>query len=207
MRIKLYDTYNQAKELYAKPRLKWRFCKWKHSPCLPVWRRGNHINIYRRYDELKEIRGRFISTYEWSDVGKERHPILSKIFKKPFYTLPIWLSFFIFNFDLVWKTKWDEYRFEFPPQLSIVFFGWSLNFWLVPPECKYPDYINNAFTTADDYWESMLWYIDYKHKFPERNRKLSGQWRGDDGRYDKVRKEFFKEEYQKYMKCNDSSSR
>ena len=55
----MYDTYNQAKELYAKPRLKWRFCKWKHSPLLPVWRRGNSIRLYKRYNEIKEIRDKF----------------------------------------------------------------------------------------------------------------------------------------------------
>lgn len=207
MRIRMYDTYNQAKELYAKPRLKWRFCKWKHSPLLPVWRRGNSIRLYKRYNEIKEIKDKFTFKYEWSDIGKEAHPILSKIFKKPIYTLPIWLSFYIFNHDLVWKTKYDDYRFEFPPQLCIVIFGWSLNFWLVPPKCQYPDYIKNTFTTEDDYWESMLWYIDYKNKFPERNRKLSGQWGGNNGKYDVVRKEFFKKEYQKYMKCDDSSVR
>lgn len=200
--IRLYDTYNLAKEMYAKPRLMWSFCKWRHAPLLPVWRRGNTIRLYKRYDEITEIREKFLPRYEWSEIGRQKHPILSKLFKKPLYTLPIWLSFYIFNHDLVWKTKYDDYRFEYPPQLSIVIFGWSLNFWLKAPKCEYK---SNAriLTTDEDYWESILWYIEYKNRFPERNRKLSGRWKGNGYAYDKIRKEFFKEEYRKFIKNND----
>ena len=204
--IRLYNTYNLAKEMYAKPRLKWCFCKWRNSPLLPVWRRGNTIRLYKRYNEIKEIKDRFRFRYEWSDIGKKAHPILSKIFKKPIYNLPIWLSFYIFNHDLVWKTKYDDYRFEFPPQLCMVIFGWSLNIWLKAPKCSYPEDVK-AFTTDDDYWESMLWYIEYKNRFPERNRKLSGKWGckwgGTGGSYDKIRKEFFKEKYRKFVKTDE----
>ena len=205
-RIRLYDTYNLAKEMYAKPRLKWMFCRWRKSPLLPVWRRGNKIKLYKRYDEIKEIRDKFTFRYEWSDIGKKSHPVLSKIFKKPIYTLPVWLSVYIFNHDLIWKTKYNDYRFEFPPQFCIVMFGWSLNIWLVAPKCNYPESAK-TFTTDDDYWESMLWYIEYKNRFPERNRKLSGGWRDGNGiYYDKIRKEFFKERYRKYMKVSDEQT-
>ena len=27
------------------------------------------------------------------------------------------------------KTKFEDYRFEFPPQFTIIFFGLSLSFW------------------------------------------------------------------------------
>ena len=202
--IRLSDTYNLAKEMYTKPRIMWKICKWKHSPLLPVWRRGNSIRLYKKYNEIKENRDKLPIRYEWTDIGKEAHPILSKIFKKPIYTLPIWLSFYIFNHDLVWKTKYDDYRFEFPPQLCIVIFGWSLNVWLKAPKCSYPKGLD-VFTTDEDYWESMLWYIDYKNKFPERNRKLSGSWGWSNSKekYDRVRKEFFKEKYRKFIKSND----
>ena len=38
--IHLYKTYNKAKDVFVKPKLYCYFGKWKHSPCLPVWRRG-----------------------------------------------------------------------------------------------------------------------------------------------------------------------
>ena len=62
--IRLYDTYNLAKEMYAKPRLKWMFCRWRNSPLLPVWRRGNKIKLYKRYDEIKEVKDKFTFRYE-----------------------------------------------------------------------------------------------------------------------------------------------
>lgn len=38
--LKLYKTYNKAKDVFIKPKLMWKFGKWRHDPCLPVWRRG-----------------------------------------------------------------------------------------------------------------------------------------------------------------------
>ena len=38
--LKLYKTYNKAKDVFVKPKLMWYFGKWRHDPCLPVWRRG-----------------------------------------------------------------------------------------------------------------------------------------------------------------------
>lgn len=203
-RIRMYDTYNLAKEMFDKPVLKWNFCRWRHSPCLPVWRHGNTIKLYTSWADVKENREKFRSEYIWSESGKKSHPILSKIFKRPIYHLPIWLSFYIFNHDLFWKTKWGENRFEYPPQLSIVFFGWSLNFWLREPSS--PDG-TNYLTNDADYWETLLDYIEYKNKFPNKIHKIKGRW-GVSGTatdtqnksYDRVRSYFFKENYKKYCK-------
>lgn len=38
--IELYKTYNQAKNVFVKPKLHCYFGLWKNDPCLPVWRRG-----------------------------------------------------------------------------------------------------------------------------------------------------------------------
>ena len=58
----------------------------------------------------------------------------------------------------MWKTKWTNYdfRYEFPPQFTIVFFGLSLSFWLYP-ECK------SETDSPDHYWESLLTYIYGEH--------------------------------------------
>jgi hypothetical protein len=70
-------------------------------------------------------------------------------FIKNSYTLPIWLSFYIFNHDIWYKTKWeaDDYIYEFPANLTLVFFGLAISI------------------TAEEesfYWESMLMYLHYK---------------------------------------------
>lgn len=64
--------------------------------------------------------------------------------------LPLFFAFHIFNYDVCWKTKFDDYRYEFPPLLSIVFFGLSFSVWLTAPDNE-----------NDDYWESILWYWQY----------------------------------------------
>ena len=52
---------------------------------------------------------------------------------KPIIYLPRFFRFHIINSDVYWKTKWDEIRYEFPPQLSFIGFGLSLTFTLHCP--------------------------------------------------------------------------
>lgn len=191
--IKLYNTYNKVKDVFVKPTLHFKFCKWTNNSLLPVWRRGNRINLWTKYSDYK-IKWFYarIEECEWSESGKKNHPILSRLFK-PVYTLPIWLSFFIFNHDLIWKTKWDEYRYEYPPQLSIVLFGWSFNWWLSAPN-------TGRSTDNDDYWELILEFIDKRKLFPEKSNKeilvdlrdKLGFWSSSNGDYIRVRKAFLK---------------
>lgn len=54
----------------------------------------------------------------------------------------------IIGFDFVgmgWKTKWDNYRFEWSPVWSFVFFKWQIAITFVAPE-------------LDHYWECWLYY-------------------------------------------------
>lgn len=69
--------------------------------------------------------------------------------------LPIWLRFDKFSFDVGWKTKYDEYRYEWPPQFTLVFFGRSISFWLRSPRTPHSDHWYD-----DAYWESILYYTD-----------------------------------------------
>jgi hypothetical protein len=175
MLIKLYETYNKVKDVFKKPVLKFSACKWQGSGFLPVWRHGNMIYFGKQHQEYftNWNYARLVSS-EWTGLGKQKHPILSRIFK-PVYQLPIWLSFYIFNHDMYWKTKYDEYRFEYPPQFTIVLFGWSFNWWLINPtgDVKYDA----------DYWESILNYLEYKDdpNWKEKVNKSMGQWKCSDG--------------------------
>lgn len=52
------------------------------------------------------------------------------------------------GFDIVnlgWKTKWSQYRFEWSPIISFVFFKWQIAITIVAPE-------------QHQYWESWLYY-------------------------------------------------
>ena len=46
---------------------------------------------------------------------------------------------------LGWKTKWSQFRFEWAPVVSFVFFKWQIAITIVAPE-------------QDHYWESWLYY-------------------------------------------------
>ena len=59
------------------------------------------------------------------------------------------MKFHIVNLDLGWKTKWDDYRYEFPPQFTIIAFGLSLSLTLHCP-------VKNEFACDDHYWEAIL---------------------------------------------------
>jgi hypothetical protein len=59
---------------------------------------------------------------------------------------------------MIWKTKWDEYRYEFPPLFSIVFFGRSRSYWLKHPKLQEKDGYYD-----ENYWEPILYYKDTEH--------------------------------------------
>lgn len=62
----------------------------------------------------------------------------------------------ISNYDVMWKTKWGEIRFEEPPIFSINLFKWCLALSLHCP-------VQNAYCCDDHYWESILVHI-YNNK-------------------------------------------
>lgn len=169
--IKMYDTWRQVKGVFKKPKLNFRFGNWYKSQHLPVWRRGRTLWLGKYKDRKSiitkvwrkpvkigkfDIPGAWIDGREWvwTDIYKANHPILSELFK-PYYELPRWCTFYIFNHDLFWKTKWGDYRYEFPPQFTIVFMYWHITFFLSPPE--------GCTNRQDDYWESILWYIEKRN--------------------------------------------
>jgi len=66
------------------------------------------------------------------------------------YKKPVPVKYLGFQFTtLGWKTKWDEYRFEWSPSISIVIFGKQLFISIVPKGDK--DTLR-----IDCYWESWL---------------------------------------------------
>ena len=122
--IKLFRTYNKVKDVFVRPKMKFYFGLWKNSSGLPFWRCGNIINL-KKYG-----------------LGC----------LKPQIILPTWLSFYIFNYDVVYKWKYDDIRYEFPPQFTIVFFGLAFQIKLQAP-------LEDEYDMEDHYWESLLNYL------------------------------------------------
>lgn len=134
---KLYKMYKDVKRVFVEPELHFKFGRWTKDPNLPFWRQGPVIRLSRKNTAADDV--------SWTERYKKKHPILTRIFRRAILCLPIWMTFRKFNWGVGWKTKWEDYRYEFPPQLTLVFFGLSISFWLVQDE---------------EYWEGILYYTD-----------------------------------------------
>ena len=106
---------------------------------------------------------------------------------KKSWQLPIWLSFYLFDSDIYWKTKWDEYRYEYPAHITLVFFGLAISVTALPPK------VNNELTLEEDYWETILTYE--RDMSIEKLNKMMGYWKSIDNRkHYVVDPKFFKDE-------------
>lgn len=166
---KFLYTYKQSKNDFIKPKFHLFFGKWKYEYNLPIWRRGNIIRFTKNYGDYTEQwnYAKLINS-QWTEQGKKHHPILSKLVK-PSYMLPIWLSFYYFNNDITYKTKYtdDDFCYEFPSHITIVFFGLCFSITAYMPKQNKED-----FTTNDDYWTSMLTYQFYNGDLETTNNTL-----------------------------------
>jgi hypothetical protein len=64
--------------------------------------------------------------------------------------------------DLGWKTKWSatDYRFEWAPLISFVFFKWQIAVMFIAPE-------------QDHYWEAWLYYENNTDKNKSKAERIS----------------------------------
>ena len=173
----LYE-YSKCKKHFVRPKFKWFIGKWRNEPNLPVWRRGPQLKLGKYSDyETEYDYARLVNCW-WTDSGKQRHPILSKLFK-PVYQLPIWLAFHWWNSDIVYKTKWTEsdFRYEFPAHLELVFFGLAISVTAYFPKLQDDDWGIN-----DDYWESLLTYNYFDGDLKAANDALGYSWTTKDGK-------------------------
>jgi len=139
----------------------WRFLS-RTDSSLPVWRRGNTISLFSKHHKWVLDKEKHTNYFDWDDEFKSKLKKLHLSWLKPHYTLPTIFSFYIFKRDVMYKWKYDELRYEYPPQFTIVFFNISLTLhWCAP--VKDFDYTSN-----DRYWTSVLSYI-YEKSYYEKN--------------------------------------
>ena len=110
-----------------------------------VWVKGNHKLIHegvlRRMDETKSFNQR---NQEYKRKEKSYDELYEEM-KTYSFAVPKKIGFdFV---DLGWKTKWEptDYRFEWSPVWSFVFFKWQIAITFVPIEPHH-------------YWECWLYY-------------------------------------------------
>ena len=147
--FKLYNTYNCVKDIFARPACKFYCGLWINSPGVPYHRSGNTIKLGKYYRDFEYNANTY--SFKWTPSFKVRHKFISKLFK-PVYTLPLFLTFNIFNYDVFCKYEFDKICFEANPQLTIVMFGIAFTWILCSP-------VNG---TDKEYWESIEHYMQDK---------------------------------------------
>lgn len=181
IKVNFNYKYNFLKVLnspFKKLQLKWYFGEIKHGTpyFLPrKWVKCDLEDGLKAWDKLGEHSQK---AYLRSQTQQEW---IEKYTKS--YTKPIPIKYFGWHFtSLGWKTKWDDYRFEWSPSLSIVIFGKQLFISILPNIEKYKMF-NQDVMKIDCYWESWLhWeYNTDKNKskeerFKELVYKQSNTW-------------------------------
>lgn len=191
--IKLYKTYNKAKDVFVKPKLHWKFGLWKHDPCLPVWRRGPIIDIggstYKANAKCYQVKNS-VNIYdgEREYTRMDGSTATYKVYKTVYHKLPNNLN----QFDIVWKRKYRKKwwakiipaRLRLPIWLAFHIFNRDVTFKTKWTEYdiryEYPPQFTIVFfslslsfwlypecksetDSPDHYWESLLTYIYGEH--------------------------------------------
>lgn len=170
-----------------------------------VYRINNCVNVkvgtstYTTYDDKERTCDRYeFSCHELPKGYKQGDLVWKRDIRKklkkfklswlnPVIKLPIWLSFHFWSHDLWYKTKWTDtdFRFEFPPQMTLVVFGYAFSWWLKAP--------------GDDnfYWEGVLHYLYGKEGLDPLKRAIFGVgvWKRDDKKFLAFSKDFLKPKY------------
>lgn len=172
---KFLTEWKKTNGKFIKPKLHWYFGSWYKEGNLPVWRRGNTIHFGKYSERKDEYSYAKLVSSEWTEEGKKNHPILSRLFR-PTYQLPNWMSFYFFNSDIMYKTKWedDDYRYEYPAHITLVIFGLCISVTAYIPKQE-----DNDWTCNDDYWESLLTYNHYNGDLKKVN-DVMGYWNKPD---------------------------
>jgi hypothetical protein len=224
--FKLFKTYNKAKDVFVRPKVKVSFGLWKRIGIPPAYVPSYRIKIaksnqyYFPQNSVSIVENKTntskhditIPKYKTYKTSYHKLPknairgvwnrnIRKKLRKlklgwiKPYYTLPSWFSFHIFDYDLTYKWKYDDIRYEYPPQFTIVFLGLALSFTLKP-------ILEDEYDSDDFYFESLLCYL-YQ---PECNKNITdtliycGKWthfkqNGEEEEFFQLRKTHIKDKY------------
>ena len=136
--IKLYETYNKAKKVFVKPKLHCYFGKWRHDPCLPVWRKGPVWRIggssYKANAKCYQIYNQVpVKIHNAGDLKPDGTIYKYDYYKTSVHKLPGNLK----TWDTVWKSKYRKlFRkfglkiakayIQFPIWLSFHIFNWDI---------------------------------------------------------------------------------
>lgn len=176
--FRFLKTYSKAKGTWKRPRFEVFIGLWKNNPNAPhiknpLLRLGKYGQYYMIQKSvtiedktrketttdghpikvMKRITtGRIKQDYAWRRDIRKKLRKFGLGWLPPIITLPRFLKFGVYDYDLGWKPKYDDFRYEYPPQFTIVAFGLSLSITLHEPTGGY-------YTCDDQYWEGILAWL------------------------------------------------
>lgn len=162
----IYKTYSKVKHIFVKPRIRFnvyyglntKYFGFTYSPkyvYIPTY--SNIIKVtkngktYYEQSSHKLKSGFRFYRYQWRSNIRKKLRKFGLGWFKPTFKIPNFLVFDIKNWDLQWKTKYSDYRYEGAPLFEITLFGVSFSWSLHAPV--------GSFYFDDNYWESILTYI------------------------------------------------
>lgn len=200
--MQFLKEYRKVKDVFVKPKIKFYFTRNKHKPWIWLTNKFGWNSKYKCYypkDEVlvfdgfaEEFRGIPVKKYSSSKHKLPKgvsiyEPVWNRNIRKkwwsfipPVIKLPSWMNFKFTNRDIIWKTKWDDYRYEFPAIISLTLFGFEFGI---------------MSSDDDDYWESLLTWDTCKDV--KELDGIMGKWHllNSDTYENRVKPEFFKEPY------------
>lgn len=186
--MRALSEWKKVKDIFVKPKRKVFFGWWKNFPGLPVWREGYTIRLAKHHQVylpnyhvlIKDKNGTYhtiqhkhiTNGYVWRRDIRKKLKRFGLGWIKPYITFPWWTRVGVIDYDVCWKWKYDDIRFEYPPQFCVIIFGLCLAFtWYVPTNGYYSD--------NDSYWEGLLEYM-YKYDRSMYETVLNcGLWSND----------------------------
>lgn len=147
-----FKTWWKARQYFKKPKFTWYF-----GPMFKY--HGKKQSKFGEYDDYEYLGG------YW--------PAASTEYLK--WHTPKWFPIHVMSYDIGWKDKFDDPRYE-NPGFFIIFFGrdyrkhWQFSLVVSAPET----YCCNDCTEKDiddNYWESILWYLYYPYEYNTLNNK------------------------------------
>lgn len=218
------STYRKIKGIFKRPKFKIFFGLWKNDPNLPCYRNGairlakygkyyyiqkSVLNEDKTKPETFTSNGTPIKSYKHTEHNIKpdyawRRDIRKKLRKcglgwiPPVIIIPWWFRIAVYNFDVMWKWKYDEVRYEFPPQFTIVFFGLCMTITLHEPT-------KNEYTNDDQYWEGILSYLYKYDRDIYKTVYNGGVWGCNDKQWFSIRPEHIirQEDRETYMKATE----
>jgi hypothetical protein len=141
-------------------KLKWYFGKIKHGTpyFLPrKWVKMTKIDCEKLLEnDIKKCLPKYVEGRTWEYYKNYKKPIPIKYFG--------WNSC-----TLGWKTKWDNYRFEWAPCYSLVVFGKQLFVCVLP---KIDKQVSDSQIRQNCYWETWLTYNYRTDKSKSKKERL-----------------------------------